>query len=91
MFRLLMVGFLVLIVSTIASAYGGRYYSIAAFSHEKHQQRLGGCTECHSVAGPGRIEEFSQDWGHKTCVGCHAKREKGPVDCATCHPNTANY
>jgi hypothetical protein len=54
------------------------------FHHKMHQEMLKDCKACHEK-GPGKIEGFGKDWGHKTCRGCHTSKGQGPTKCAECH------
>jgi len=54
------------------------------FPHKKHQEMLKGCTVCH-LKGPGKIEGFGKEFAHKTCKGCHADSDAGPIKCSECH------
>jgi hypothetical protein len=54
------------------------------FHHKEHQERLKDCKICHEK-GPGKIADFSKEWAHKTCKGCHADKGAGPTKCAECH------
>jgi hypothetical protein len=54
------------------------------FTHKHHQKLLKDCTICH-VNSPGVVEDMGKDWAHKTCLGCHVFREKGPISCPDCH------
>ena len=59
--------------------------SLASFPHQLHQKALGGCSNCHTGSEPGKIEEFSKEWAHSTCMGCHSDMQRGPVKCGDCH------
>ena len=54
------------------------------FPHKKHQEMLKDCKICHEK-GPGKIQDFSKEWAHKTCRGCHSDKGAGPTKCAECH------
>jgi hypothetical protein len=86
MFRLIITVITGFMLVTAVSAYdANRRGMTVAFPHQVHQQSLGGCTDCHGQSEPGRIEELGEQWGHKTCVGCHRENQAGPVDCISCH------
>ena len=59
--------------------------SLEDFPHKLHQKSLGGCEDCHGKKGPGKIENFNDQWAHNTCVGCHKENKTGPTECAGCH------
>jgi predicted CXXCH cytochrome family protein len=54
------------------------------FTHKKHQEAIKDCAVCHESA-PGKKKIFGQYRPHKLCIGCHEKKESGPVDCVGCH------
>jgi predicted CXXCH cytochrome family protein len=54
------------------------------FPHQKHQMWVQDCSQCHTQ-GIGKIPELGKEWAHKTCRGCHADRDKGPISCRDCH------
>jgi opacity protein-like surface antigen len=56
-----------------------------SFKHKAHAEALKDCTKCHASAAGGKIEGFGKDYAHKTCKGCHAEMNKGPVKCDGCH------
>jgi len=69
------------------------------FPHREHQDRLGGCNNCHSVFPKehGAIEDMkkkgtlqSKEVMNKQCIKCHraekkAGRKSGPLTCSKCH------
>jgi hypothetical protein len=75
------------IVALSGTAFGGDVLEFkrgVKFPHKKHQEMLKDCKKCHEKA-PGKIEGFGKDFAHKTCKGCHADMQKGPVFCKDCH------
>lgn len=69
------------------------------FPHRLHQNKLGGCNDCHSVfpKEPGAIDSMkkkgtlkSKDVMNKQCIKCHraqkqAGKKSGPLTCSKCH------
>lgn len=56
------------------------------FPHKKHQDMKDlACTNCHETDKGGKIAELGKEWAHKTCMGCHKTRGKGPAKCNECH------
>lgn len=51
------------------------------FSHNKHREILEDCKQCHE----NKPSKINRAWAHKTCMGCHAKMKKGPMECGACH------
>lgn len=55
------------------------------FQHKLHQERLKGCTKCHTTPAGGKIVGFGKEFAHRTCKGCHIEMGKGPTSCKVCH------
>ncbi|UFS70208.1 cytochrome c family protein [Geomonas sp. RF6] len=55
-----------------------------SFPHQKHKEALA-CTSCHETEKGGKIADLGKDWAHKTCMGCHKEKGKGPAKCNECH------
>jgi len=78
--------------------YGGDRGKVP-FPHRQHQNKLGGCNDCHSVFPKehGAIENMKKkgtlkpkDVMNKQCIKCHkaekqAGRKSGPLTCSKCH------
>lgn len=69
------------------------------FTHRLHQEKLGGCNDCHSVfpKAQGTIEDMkkkgtlkAKEVMNKVCIKCHradkkAGKKTGPLTCSKCH------
>jgi len=70
-----------------------------SFGHRLHQEKLGGCNDCHSVFPKerGAIESMKKkgtlkpkEVMNKVCIKCHradkrAGKKTGPLICSKCH------
>ena len=73
--------------------YASRW-GIVAFTHHKHQARVGDCLACHhqeqemgacrSCHGVLPTAPLNKDVLHKRCKSCH-RETRGPTECAGCH------
>lgn len=80
--------FTIMLVLTVCSAtapamkfpaYNGDVY----FDHRMHRM-LYECSACHQ--GPPQHFDLDHESGHKLCVGCHRKENRGPAKhCSDCH------
>ena len=69
------------------------------FPHHQHQNKLGGCNDCHSIfpKTDGAIEDMkkkgtlqSKKIMNTVCIKCHRAEKKtgnksGPLTCSKCH------
>jgi len=70
-----------------------------SFPHRLHQDKLGGCNDCHSVFPKerGAIESMKKKGSlkpkevmNKVCIKCHKAKKQagekaGPLTCSKCH------
>lgn len=78
--------------------FGGQNGKVP-FPHRLHQNKLGGCNDCHSVfpREQGAIENMkktgtlqAKEVMNKLCIKCHkaekqAGNKSGPLTCSKCH------
>lgn len=56
------------------------------FPHKQHKDMPEmKCTNCHETDKGGKIADLGKEWAHKTCMGCHKEKSKGPTKCSECH------
>lgn len=78
--------------ATVAASEVAKLKAGTLFSHTAHQtDNVGICSVCHENQPiPGKIAGFGKEWAHINCIDCHNLYEKGPEQCAGCHPNAKN-